>query len=135
MQRFRRGLTGEGVGVISEEFEQAYIDELEEEFPNLQRGGYHPASSVADRPNCIGWALYDKHQFWDPSMIGVKGYYWPPDVAREDSLESWTKVFQIHGYQICENAELESDTEKIAIYATPNGVPQHVARQKSSGSG
>lgn len=67
-------------------------------------------------------------------MVGVKGYYWPPGVARDDSLESWIRVFEIHGYRICENAGLEPDCEKVAIYGRPEtNVPEHVARQKKSG--
>ena len=66
-------------------------------------------------------------------MIGVKGYYWPPGVPRDDSLESWIKVFEIHGYRICEDAALELNFEKVAIYVTPiNRAPQHVARQQMS---
>jgi hypothetical protein len=137
----RLGWTGEGVKDISEpreptevRLEPEYIEELERIFPNLKREGYRPTSEVADRPNCIGWALYDYKQYWDPSMIGVKGYYWPPGVARDDSLDSWIKVFEIHSYQLCASAEFEPDFEKIAVYANPDtGTPGHVARQKKSG--
>ncbi|PYV26431.1 MAG: hypothetical protein DMG27_06925 [Acidobacteria bacterium] len=115
------------------DFDPGYIEGLEEEFPNMLSEGYRPTSQPSDKPNCIGWALYDYNQYWDPSMIGVRGYYWPPGAPRNDSLESWTKVFEIHGYQICENAQLESDSEKIATYVTADGVPQHVARQRRSG--
>jgi hypothetical protein len=67
-------------------------------------------------------------------MIGVKGYYWPPGVPRDDSLDSWAKVFEIHGYRTCTDASLEPDFEKIAIYVKPEtGTPEHVARQKKSG--
>jgi hypothetical protein len=116
------------------QFEQAYIEELEGDFPNLRSEGYQLHSRIADKPNCIGWALYDYKRYWDPGMVGVKGYYWPPGVPHEDSLESWTRVFEIHGYRICENAELELDAEKIAIYVSPKtGLPEHVARQRKSG--
>src|SRR5439155_859558 len=115
-------------------FGQAYIEELEGDFPNLRSEGYQLRSPITDRPNCIGWALYDYNQYWDPGMIGVKGYYWPPGVARDDSLESWIKIFEIHGYRICENSELEPDVEKVAIYGSPETkTPEHVARQKKSG--
>lgn len=107
---------------------------MEDDFPNLRSEGYQLRSPVADRPNCIGWALYDRNLYWDAGMVGVKGYYWPPGVPRDDSLEAWTKVFEIHGYRICDNAELEPSHEKIAIYFNPKtGAPEHVARQKKSG--
>lgn len=101
----------------------------------MRREGYQPQSEISDRPNCIGWVLYDYNQYWDPGMIGVKGYYWPPGVARDDSLESWLKIFEIHGYRICETADLESEYEKIAIYGNAErSVPEHVARQRKSGA-
>jgi hypothetical protein len=67
-------------------------------------------------------------------MIGVRGYYWPPGVAKDESLESWLKIFEIHGYRLCDSADLEPDYEKIAIYGNPESLqPEHVARQKKSG--
>jgi hypothetical protein len=114
--------------------EQEYVVALEQDFPRLKQEGYRPTSEVTDFPNCIGWALYDYNQYWDPAAMGVKGYYWPPGVPRDDSLASWIKVFEIHGYRICATAALETDIEKIAIYVEPQtGYPQHVARQKKSG--
>jgi hypothetical protein len=49
-----------------------------------------------------------------------------------DTLEGWLKVFSIHGYSEAEDDRLETDAEKIAIYATSDG-PEHVARQKATG--
>ena len=67
-------------------------------------------------------------------MVGVNGYYWPPGVARDYSLASLIKVFEIHGYKICENAELEPNAEKVAIYGRlETQIAEHVARQKKSG--
>ncbi|MGA9055223.1 MAG: hypothetical protein WB763_01800 [Terriglobia bacterium] len=140
IQRFRLGWRGEGDKAISESeqneirFEQEYIDFLEDLFPKLKGEGYCPTSEKSDRPNCIGWALYDKNQYWDPDLIGVKGYYWPPGVPRTHTLNSWTKVFELHGYRICRHSELEPGFEKVALYVTPGtNIPEHVARQKASG--
>jgi hypothetical protein len=140
IQRFRLGWRGEGDKAISESeqneirFEQEYIDFLEDLFPKLKGEGYRPTSEKSDRPNCIGWALYDKNQYWDPDLIGVKGYYWPPGVPRTHTLNSWTKVFELHGYRICTHSELEPGFEKVALYVTPGtNIPEHVARQKASG--
>jgi hypothetical protein len=66
-------------------------------------------------------------------MVGVRGYYWPPGVPREWSLNSIRRVFQIHGYEECESADLEKGFEKIAIYFDAQNEPTHVAVQKDSG--
>ena len=34
---------------------------------------------------------------------------------------------------MCESGELEENVEKLAIYATSDGKPQHIARQLPSG--
>lgn len=109
--------------------------ELEDAFPNLRASGYRITSPAAETPNCIGWALHDTSSFWDPALTGFRGvYYWPPGIPRTDSLEAWIQLFELHGYRECESAELEAQTEKIAIYADASEVPQHVARQLRSGA-
>jgi hypothetical protein len=41
-------------------------------------------------------------------------------------------VFYDHGYRETDDATLEAEYEKVAIY-TLKGIPEHVARQKASG--
>lgn len=107
---------------------------MEDLFPRLKAAGYRPTSKQSDKPNCIGWALYDRNQYWDPDWIGVRGYYWPPGVPRTITLDSWTKVFELHGYKICRHSALEPGFEKTALYVVPStNTPEHVARQKASG--
>jgi len=106
---------------------------LSSAFPKLLSSAFRFTSDPAPFPNCIGWALYDNRQFWQPGTIGIQGYYWPPGVSTDETVESWAQVFRLHGYQECDGAELEPETEKIAIYADTSG-PQHVARQLSNGS-
>ena len=110
------------------------IEDIEADFPNLRTALWAITSAIADVPNCVGWALHDRNQFWDPSMVGVSGYYWPPGVPREWTLNSIRRVFQIHGYEECDSAELETGFEKIAIYVDPLGEPTHVTVQKDSGA-
>lgn len=83
-------------------------------------------------PNCIGWVMGDTTHYWQGGPP-TKGYYWPPGVPQDDSLESWVMAFALHGYRVSQSAELEPGVEKVAIYARPEGTPEHVARQKSSG--
>ena len=107
----------------------ADLSELSSAFPHLLSSEFKFTSEPAPVPNCIGWALYDMRQFWQPGSAGVHGYYWPPGVSTEENLESWAQVFRLHGYQECDGPELEPATEKVAIYADASGMPQHVARQ------
>jgi hypothetical protein len=90
-------------------------------------------------PNCIGWALRDTTQYWDPTLTGFKGgYYWPEGVARDDAVETWLQLFALFGYRECDTGSLEPGFEKLVIYARRPGDPpheaQHVARQLPSGA-
>ncbi|SRR6266498_2857189 len=108
-------------------------EEIERDFPNLRTSQWTITSPIADIPNCIGWALHDNKQFWDPSVVGVRGYYWPPGVPRVWNLNNIRRVFEIHGYELCSDAELETGFEKIAVYVDEEGVPTHATFQKESG--
>lgn len=110
-------------------------DELEYLFPRLKVGGYQITSPQADRPNCIGWALYSTNLYFDPLGAGgqVGGYYWPDGVRADYSVEAWRDVFALHRYEVCEDAEIEPGMEKIVIYAGSDGEASHVARQLPSG--
>jgi len=106
--------------------------DLESLFPRLRGSGYQITSEQADQPNCIGWALYS-NLYFDPGGSVMGGYYWPPGVRRDDSLEAWSEVFALHNYRDCDADAVEPDSEKIAIYVGPDGDPWHVARQLTSG--
>jgi hypothetical protein len=108
--------------------------DLETLFPGLRTSGYVITSPKADAPNCIGWALRSS-LFFDPKLSRfIGGYYWPEGAPREDTLAAWMAVFELHGYRLCETADLEPGAEKIAIYADQSGDAQHVARQLPSGA-
>jgi len=105
--------------------------ELEQDCPDLARYGYTQTSPRDPRYNCVAWAVGDtKYNWYD---VKIKGYYWPPGGADADTVEGWVKVFALFGYVKTENRELEPEFEKIAIYVTAEGFPEHVARQKGSG--
>lgn len=109
------------------------VEDIEADFPNLKASPWSITSPIADKPNCIGWALHDSNQFWDPDMIGVRGYYWPPGVPRDWTRSSLKAVFEIFGYQVCDDSELEPGWEKVAIYIDEDRTPSHAAVQKESG--
>jgi len=109
--------------------------ELEGAFPGLIDSSYEPTSPKDPSYNCVAFALGDLKNFWDD--VEVNGYYWPPGVP-SDTLAGWLEVFSIHGYHETDEDGLEEDFERIAIYGslkTPEYiVPEHVARQKASGT-
>lgn len=108
-------------------------DEIEDLFPSLSTHGYSIDSPQAKHYNCIAWALHDTQQYWDPNMLPVRGYYWPPGVPQEDTVLAWVRVFEIHGHRECDAGDLEADFEKIAIFGKSDGTATHVARQLDAG--
>jgi hypothetical protein len=54
-------------------------------------------------------------------------------IDRDDAVESWIQVFEIHGYKRCKSRALEKGFEKVAIFLGVDGEPSHVARQMESG--
>jgi hypothetical protein len=108
-------------------------ERIERHFPRLVDEEWRITSESDPGYNCIAFAAFDTHQFWDPGMVGLPGYYWPPQAPREHSLKAWVKAFETHDFQISESGDLEPETEKIAIYVDQNGNPTHVARQLPDG--
>jgi hypothetical protein len=110
--------------------------DLEEDCPTLRTSSYDVKSLSDPAYNCIAFAVGDLTQFWDdlglPKGVRVKGYYWPDGAQSADTLTGWISVFEIHGYLETDDSSLESEYEKVAIYASADG-PEHVARQKASG--
>ncbi len=65
---------------------------LEAIFPNLNSEPYLITSLVTPQYNCIGWAVGDT-RFWWPTAPEYAPYYWPPEVSREESIESFVEAF------------------------------------------
>jgi hypothetical protein len=108
---------------------ERYSD-IEEDFPRLRSGNYTPTSKPDPAYNCVAWAVGDLNNFWDD--VGVVGYYWPAGVS-SDTVSGWIEVFRIHGYIETDDYSLSPEHEKVAIYVSDDGSPQHVTRQKASG--
>ena len=105
--------------------------ELEQDCPNLAQAGYKKTSDRNPNYNCVAWAVGDTTRYWYD--VKIKGYYWPPGTPSADTLEGWIKLFEIHGYEQTDKADLEPEYERVAIYVTDDG-PEHVARQVASGA-
>lgn len=106
----------------------AVRDQLSNAFPQLI-SGFDVTSMPTDEYNCIAWAANDTENWWWPTN---PDRYWPPQVTRSESVDSFVEAFQTLGYEVCSSAELEPQYEKVAIYCIA-GVPKHMARQLPSG--
>src|ERR1043165_9521665 len=104
-------------------------DYLEIIFDGLTKSPYKITSPFSTEYNCIAWAVGDSEQWWWPSPDS----YWPPGLARENTLTAFIRMFENLGYESCESRELEPGYEKVAIYVGANDTPTHAARQLSSG--
>jgi len=108
------------------------LNELERYFVGLASGGYRVTSPADPAYNCAAWAAGETEVCWDPAVTG--GCYWPPGIGRELTLGNLLAAFATLGYEPCQSAELETRFEKLAVYADPQGVPTHVARQLPKGT-
>lgn len=66
-------------------------------------------------------------------MVGPAGV-WPDGIGLEDTVVNLIEVYNRHGFEVCDDGKPEIGSDKIAIYATDNGVIyQHAARLRSDG--
>ena len=105
-------------------------DRLERTFRNLPGSEYSITSPMDKRYNCIAWAAGDDSKWWEPDIWGQ--CYWPEEVVRSYSLDAFKAVFELKGYEECENGNLEEGFEKVAIFARGSQF-EHVAKQLDSG--
>ena len=122
-------------------FDRLHLAQIELVFPRLKGEGYKATSPTDHYYNCIAWAAEDQDRLWSPlpQGQGSGGYdspygdYWPPEVPRENTLDTWMKALAQMGYEGCDTPTLENEFQKIAIYVDDQNVPQHVARQLPNG--
>lgn len=105
--------------------------ELEKDWPGLSCTEYQVTSSHTPLYNCLAWAIEESDRWWSP--LPEDDYYWPEGVPREVSITAFVKAYETLDFQVCKTADREENLEKIAIYATPDNKPQHVARQLPNG--
>ena len=103
-------------------------------FPNLTSSNHCVTSPTDENYNCVAWAAGkgpEDGQWWWP-IPAEPGYIWPENVPREETIECFVKAFESMNYSICESGCLETEYEKVVIYAMGN-EPRHVARQLRDG--
>lgn len=104
---------------------------LEQVWPGLTRVAYS-VSSPADRSyNCVAWAAGDVKRWWWPDPLEVA--FWPEPLPRAQTLDAFARAFALFGYVVSETPAYEIGFEKIAVFASNDGTPKHVARQLSNG--
>ena len=103
-------------------------------FPSAVLDGYALRSPEDSIYNCIAWAASVTNIAWWPTPHPVPGAFWPDGLPREHSLSAFMQAYATLGYQDSGmDGSLEPDFERIAIYATTDGKPQHAARQLRDG--
>lgn len=100
-------------------------------FPHLSHSKYEITSPATDAYNCIAWAADVTDQWLWPDPLYEE--FWPSQVQRTQTLDSFLNAFRTLGYEQCEQAELEPGFEKVALYASAGGIPTHAAKQLDSG--
>jgi len=103
--------------------------DFQQKFPLLVTGTFHQASPATSAYNCIAWAAGVDTIWWWPHVDA----FWPLGVPYEESVDAFEKAFATLGYTRCADGVLETDFEKIAIYADFAGAPKHAARQLRDG--
>jgi len=100
--------------------------------PNLTAANHTVESPATPRYNCIGWAAGSDVQWWWPTGR----YYWPPNVAREETVDAFIRAYGTLGYVQCDNGAAEDGFEKIVIYGKAEAghiLPTHAARLLPNG--
>jgi hypothetical protein len=109
------------------------VNPLEEAFPGLTRHGYQLTSPADKKYNCIAYAAGDNHRWWWPLPEDSEEVYWPPGVARVETLAAFRDAFASLGYVECGGDELELGFERIALFARKADLAMHAARQRPDG--
>jgi hypothetical protein len=116
---------------------------LRDRFPNLQAGSYRRTSNPTGTYNCIAHAAYDcKFNWWPlPAGFEEKDRYWPKGAPPRRTIRAFRKAFEIQGFELCDDGNLEAGYEKVVLYVSnkatgvnPLNAPTHMARQLPCGN-
>ncbi|MEM9680530.1 MAG: hypothetical protein AAF901_09425 [Bacteroidota bacterium] len=100
-------------------------------FPQSLKEPFVVTSLEDTRYNCIAWAFGDNSKWYWPDEYMMA--FWPASIPRSETVDAFIELFRSIGYEICENGDHESLTEKVAIYVDEKGKPTHAARQLATG--
>lgn len=99
-------------------------------WPKLVKNSFRKTSHFSIDYNCVSWAVGIVSKRIDS---GGQSYEWPNDLPRDHTINSYVKLYQKYGFEKCDNGNLESSLEKIALFEDEYGFFKHVALQLSSG--
>jgi hypothetical protein len=106
------------------------------QFPNSFQYPFQPTSQQTWDYNCIAWAYgVNNKWFWPlppPPNSPITKWFWPPNIPSVVNINSFIKLFESIGYEICADELLEEGYLKIAIYEI-NNTPTHAAKQLPNG--
>jgi len=108
------------------------IETIQQLFPRLREGEFKITSQRDTRYNCVAWAAGDVRRWWWPAESPLA--FWPPKVKRGESISSFIDAFGTLGYELTGSGHHEEGIEKVAIFASADRVPTHIARQLADGS-
>lgn len=100
-------------------------------FPGLTGSGYRQTSPSDLTYNCIAWAMGESDRWWWPDPTEFA--YWPAGVPRVETVEAFTAMLLQLGFEPNANDSLESDVDKVALFAK-GPKPTHAARQLKAGT-
>lgn len=101
--------------------------------PLLRDDAFEFTSEPDRNYNCVAWAAGDKNAKWWPEPDAPE-YYWPPGVRRDGTVDAMKEGFATLGFVPCDDGSFAEGVEKVAIYVTQLGSPQHVALQLPDGA-
>lgn len=101
---------------------------LSRELPRLRADNYRETSPPTWTYNCVAWAAGVVDAWWWP----IVGRFWPESIPREETVTAFLQAFALLGYQTGHSVSLDSDIEKVALYAEGK-TPTHAARQLPEG--
>ena len=107
-------------------------ERLEAAFPGLRSTPYQITSPPDPSYNCIAWAAGSTSDWWWP-LERDRRTFWPAGASREVSLTAFVAAFAALGYAAGSDESVELGFKKVALFADPQGVPTHAARQLPTG--
>lgn len=111
-------------------------DRILQAFPKLSSDiGFKITSPQDPNYNCIAYAGVKTNIKWWPHPQPLDGIEWPFNLPIDDSLDTFTQLFEKLGYSTCDSWEFEHQFMKIAIYQCPTTLKcKHAARQTINGN-
>jgi hypothetical protein len=108
------------------------MEKFQQLFPRLREGEFEITSPKDVRYNCVAWAAGDMRRWWWPEEPPFS--CWRPMAMREELVSTFIDAVGTLGYELAYSGGHEPGFEKVAIFASTDRVPTHMARQLADGS-